>query len=587
AGDARLRLYAGRGFLPTIYDYDWQSPASGADPRLALPASSGEQTLYVLVVAEALPSGPTTFTATAAELVFALDACDRRSGGNAGNTTVRLTGAGFTPDLAVGLRGVGGTIPATGVTVLNSGEAYAVLDLNGVATGVYDVVAQVGGLESVLTAAFTVTAGRGWDFRCRVTAPPLVRPDRPFPVLIEFENTGDSDCPPIMMTVTNDGGFPIWRSRRLQSNLLSVAAVAPVGPTPGYLRPGERGTVAAWSASNNLLCNYTIAWRSTYCQEAIDWDAVETALCPCVNPRWDEIWPAFKAAVGDVDGDYIAAASEAVAEARQYGIVLLDNLEIFQWLLERQEYALDSAAVTGQVRRQGSDDPVGRVEMTLLPRGGGDAVVGQTWHDGRFAFWGLAAGVYDVRIAGVYGGDILSLEVPPGGVLRDAVLLMPAGGAMAGTITDAVTGEPVVEAEIEIRDPYTGVGAQARTDDAGRYHVSGLPPNTVVVRVLPVEHAPLVEEVAGLVAGGTLAWNAVVQPGATVFGEVTAPGGATVAGATILVAPADGSPGRSGRSAEDGTYEIRGLAPGTYRLEVFCKGHGASVVTGVVVPAGG
>ncbi|NLF17508.1 MAG: hypothetical protein GX595_09640, partial [Lentisphaerae bacterium] len=206
AGDARLRLYAGRGFLPTIYDYDWQSPASGADPRLALPASSGEQTLYVLVVAEDLPSGPTTFTATAAELVFALDACDRRSGGNAGNTTVRLTGAGFTPDLAVGLRGGGGTIPATGVTVLNSGEAYAVLDLKGAATGVYDVVAQVGGLESVLPAAFTVTAGKGWDFRCRVTAPPLVRPDRPFPVLIEFENTGDSDCPPIMMTVTNDGG---------------------------------------------------------------------------------------------------------------------------------------------------------------------------------------------------------------------------------------------------------------------------------------------------------------------------------------------------------------------------------------------
>ncbi|NLF17184.1 MAG: hypothetical protein GX595_07995, partial [Lentisphaerae bacterium] len=143
------------------------------------------------------------------------------------------------------------------------------------------------------------------------------------------------------------------------------------------------------------------------------------------------------------------------------------------------------------------------------------------------------------------------------------------------------------EAEIEIRDPYTGVGAQARTDDAGRYLVSGLPPNTVVVRVLPVEHAPVVAEVTGLVAGATLAWNAVVQPGATVFGEVTAPGGATVAGATILVAPADGSPGRSGRSAEDGSYEIRGLAPGTYRLEVFCKGHGASVVTGVVVPAGG
>lgn len=586
--DARLRLYAAAGFLPTPYDYDWVSPTSAADPRLVLPGGAGPQTVYVLLLAEELPSGPTTFTAGASELAFALDACDLRRGGNAGAVTVRLAGAGFSGGMAVSLRNdARGEIPAQAVSVLNSGEAFAVLPLSGAAPGVYDVVAGIGGREAALRRAFTVVEGIGWNFFCRVTAPPLVRPGRPFPVLVEFENTGDADCPPILMSVSNDGGFPIWRNRRTPATVLTLAAVAPSGPTPGYLRPGERHTVAVWSASNNVLCHYTIAWRSAFCTEPIDWDGVEAALCPCNRPHWDEVWPAMKAAVGSTDGDYIRAAAAAVAEARTCGAVLLENTDIFQWLLDREMYRLPSAAVTGAVRRQGTLEPVGRLAMTLVRRGETDGYTGTTWYDGSFAFWDVPPGVYDVLLEGVYGAGGLTLEVPPEGVLRDVVLELPAGGALAGSVTDAADGAPVSGAEVEVRDPAGGVGARVLTDAGGRYHVSGLPPGTVHVRVLPVEHAPAEADVTGVTAGATAAWSVAVQPGAVISGVVSAPGGGAVAGAAVLASPGDGSAGRSTRSGADGSYEIRGLAAGTYRLTALADGYGAGVLDGVAVAAGG
>jgi hypothetical protein len=68
-------------------------------------------------------------------------------------------------------------------------------------------------------------------------------------------------------------------------------------------------------------------------------------------------------------------------------------------------------------------------------------------------------------------------------------------------------------------------------------------------------------------SGGALAQSGT----GTLRGQVKDPSGAVIKGATVLVTPATGQP-VSVQSNGQGVYVVRGLAPGTYKLEVIAKG---------------
>ncbi len=70
-----------------------------------------------------------------------------------------------------------------------------------------------------------------------------------------------------------------------------------------------------------------------------------------------------------------------------------------------------------------------------------------------------------------------------------------------------------------------------------------------------------------------------------VHGVVTDPSGGTVAGAKVVVTPAGGKP-TTVVSGRDGSYEIKGLAPGKYAVDVTAKGFAPFEVLGVEVTAG-
>ncbi|HUI44232.1 MAG TPA: carboxypeptidase regulatory-like domain-containing protein [Terriglobia bacterium] len=71
-------------------------------------------------------------------------------------------------------------------------------------------------------------------------------------------------------------------------------------------------------------------------------------------------------------------------------------------------------------------------------------------------------------------------------------------------------------------------------------------------------------------------------------GQVTDPSGASVASVTVLAAPAPPASGPSSAAVvkKDGTYEIDGLAPGTYVVSAIAKGFAPFEQQGVVVAAG-
>lgn len=57
----------------------------------------------------------------------------------------------------------------------------------------------------------------------------------------------------------------------------------------------------------------------------------------------------------------------------------------------------------------------------------------------------------------------------------------------------------------------------------------------------------------------------------TLRGQVKDPSGAVIAGATVLVTPASGTPVNAVTNRQ-GIYEVKGLAPGTYKVEAIAKG---------------
>jgi Carboxypeptidase regulatory-like domain len=68
-------------------------------------------------------------------------------------------------------------------------------------------------------------------------------------------------------------------------------------------------------------------------------------------------------------------------------------------------------------------------------------------------------------------------------------------------------------------------------------------------------------------------------------GQVTDPSGAAVVGATVLVTPASGE-AKGATSGKDGTYEIKDLPPGTYKLDTSAPGFALFSKPDVVITAG-
>src|ERR1700723_3127948 len=80
--------------------------------------------------------------------------------------------------------------------------------------------------------------------------------------------------------------------------------------------------------------------------------------------------------------------------------------------------------------------------------------------------------------------------------------------------------------------------------------------------------------------------SAIAQSGAgAIHGSVTDPSNAVVAGASVIVTGADGSVA-SATTSQQGGFDVKGLAAGQYKVEIFAKGFSPFKQEAVVVTAG-
>ncbi len=200
-----------------------------------------------------------------------------------------------------------------------------------------------------------------------------------------------------------------------------------------------------------------------------------------------------------------------------------------------------------------------------------------TCREGRFVIPNLLPGRYVVEVAArgyePFREDGIVIEA--GQVTDISVELQPQSspnpGAIAGTVKDSVTSEPLVGARVFAWG--RAAGKSAATDSIGHYLVSAIPAGQYVVRACAQGYRPklypdTVEVLEGRVVDGIDFLLAPTEPGQAGIAGFILDGASRLelAGATVRAIGASGE--WLTTSGSSGDYLFDGLVPGDYLLEV-------------------
>ncbi|MFN7977876.1 MAG: carboxypeptidase-like regulatory domain-containing protein [Vicinamibacterales bacterium] len=282
-----------------------------------------------------------------------------------------------------------------------------------------------------------------------------------------------------------------------------------------------------------------------------------------------------------------------------------------------------TAVLRGVVVAADSGAPVRRAQVRASASDTGDTRTTLTDEHGRFELRELAGGHYAL---GASKGGFISLQygqrrpgeagtpvdLAAGQTLEKLTIALPRGSVITGRIVDEY-GEPLTGAQVQaLRNGWVSgarrlqaVGAGDRTDDQGTYRIFGLPPGEYLVTATLRDDRPMLrggqspddvpdsgyaptyfpgtsslndaqkvnvglgEEVSGVGFGLSLTRLASIS------GRVLAAAGYE-SGVQIVAVPADGArlaqTLRGTQTRNDGTFDLRGVPPGRYRLQAMSWG---------------
>lgn len=250
--------------------------------------------------------------------------------------------------------------------------------------------------------------------------------------------------------------------------------------------------------------------------------------------------------------------------------------------------------------------PVPRVR--LQASAGGERLTARSGADGRYRFRGLRPGSAWVRADEPRHVLWMRGQVPvEKGATRTLDVLLTRGATLSGRVVDE-DGRPVADATVAVlsssESPVdaivrsrTGPGSRLRSRADGTFTATRLLPGEN--QRLTVQHPEFEKATVGgisLVAGGTRTGVAVtLRRGLVLTGTVKDPEGNPIAGAELstsrsrVVRSSDGNrltqvrfgPGDEAppaRSGPDGSFEIRGVAPGDVALTAKAPGRATETV---------
>lgn len=291
--------------------------------------------------------------------------------------------------------------------------------------------------------------------------------------------------------------------------------------------------------------------------------------------------------------------------------------------------------VRGHVYASDTGLGVKHASVSLRPTGRFQPQDTSTDAQGGFQFLNVDPGAYTLNcnksgyVSGSYGAKTTNAPATTFNVreaqeVKDIDCRMPKGGAITGVITNE-DGEPVIYANVQVmqktyrRGQVQLQGRQSgQTDDRGRYRVFDLPPGRYFVQAT--------RRGAGPTATRESAYGAVIYPSATRLQDaqsMTLAAGAEISGIDMVLRSVQtytvsgkvidlvaghpvvggninavsedvfmgggGGGGNGGQIKADGTFLLKGLAPGHYRLQVmsFSDGEGGRRVPQAQAPGQG
>ena len=265
----------------------------------------------------------------------------------------------------------------------------------------------------------------------------------------------------------------------------------------------------------------------------------------------------------------------APLEARATALAALTEPSALFGLTNEERAAIVNFAVppAGDVRVSVAFElaPVIGAHVGVIDGTGSLVVEATTASDGTAFFAGLPPGSYSIVAVDESGRPgRTEVEVTAGTTAGDTVFApieLLADGALGGVDAHAQwTGSGDDAAGVQVALEAEGWSPVWRptgeTDASGHLGFGLVPPGTVAVRALPTTLG--VETPVDVVAGAILPAQLVLEPFASLTGQVTAGDGATPV-ANAPVATIDASSGdvlASGRTDESGSYRLDGVRPG-------------------------
>jgi len=233
------------GDLPDVNSFDQRVVAFvDPDPEFLLPGSPAPYFIRIRGTSTAaVELGH--FSLTAVAVAPEIDLIAPNHGSNAGVVTTTIVGTGFSTDTLFSLVGPGGERPAASVVQQSETTFFVAFNLTGLATGSYAVRAVDGIASAELADAFTVREGNPGLLDARLITPSAILRNREATLIIEYENTGETDIPAPLLLLVSDNSFvsttPQVRSVRSGGSASGGGSVGviPTGLPPATPHPVE------------------------------------------------------------------------------------------------------------------------------------------------------------------------------------------------------------------------------------------------------------------------------------------------------------------------------------------------------------
>lgn len=330
----QAEFYVRRGDVPTRTVYDWVANDPTELERLISISDPQAGPYYVLIHGREGSASGTPFALTAALRNLSLDAVSPSAGSRFGFVTISLDGLGFTDQAEVELAAGATVLEAVRVQVDSTQRLHATFDLRTLAVGHYDVRLRQGSDQVLLPQAFAVTSGRVGQLDVRVSAPGVVRSGRVGTVLVEYQNSGETDIPaPLLMFSGTNAEYRLVEQAEYKRGGLPILGINVDGPA-AFLPPGARVTIpvqvrgiADISGDFRVdVLNYS---------DSIDWNSFKDNLQPPTveADAWEAIFQNFRSIVGDTVVQWQMALGAVASLYQRTGEPTYDVDKLQQYLL--------------------------------------------------------------------------------------------------------------------------------------------------------------------------------------------------------------------------------------------------------------